>query len=139
MRTKLVLIPAAAVLAAAGAAATSQATVGGPPPSEDPFATIEIPTPLEDWCGFMALAFGPEGAVATVADAVAASLAAGEATAELAYAAQLGGIPPEVEGDAAVLLAAVEALVTGAPVDDPAAVGAAAQSMDAFRTDACDA
>jgi hypothetical protein len=137
MTRKLLLVPAAAGLVAAGSLATAQATIGGPAPAEAPATTIEVTTALDDWCSFMDVAFGPGAPVVGVRAAADASLAAGAATPELAYAAQLGGIPPEVEADVAVLLAALHQLVEGVPVTDPAAVGAAADSVDAFDASAC--
>lgn len=139
MTRKLLLVPAAVALLAAVAAAATQADLGGPAPVGSPPSTLEVPTALDDWCGFMAAAFGPGAPVASVAVAADASLSAGAATPELAYAAQLGGIPPEVEGPVAVLLATVDQLVAGEPVLDPAGARAAADSVDAFRLVACGA
>jgi hypothetical protein len=139
MRTKLLILPAGLLLVAAGAAATAQADLGGPAPSGEPPTTIEVPTALEDWCGFLAVAVGPGAAVPTVSDSLDQSLATGEPTPELAYVVQLGGAPAAVEGDLAVLLAALESLVAGSPVADPAAAGAAADSVDAFAGTACGA
>lgn len=139
MTTKLLILPAGLVLVAAAAAATAQADLGGPAPAEVPPSTIEVPTALEDWCGFLAVAVGPGVAAPSVAAALDASLAAGEATPELAYVTQLGGVPAAVEADVAVLLGAVESLVGGTTVADPAAAGLAAGAVDAFAASACGA
>jgi hypothetical protein len=137
MHTKLLILPAGLLLVAAGAAATAQADLGGPAPSDEPPTTIEVPTALEDWCGFVAVAVGPGAAVPAVGVALDQSLAAGEATPELAYVVQLGGAPAAVADDMGVLLEALESLVAGAPVADPTAAGVAADSVDAFVGTAC--
>lgn len=137
MRTKLLLIPAGLLLVAAGAAATAQAELGGPSPSEAPPSTVDVPTALEDWCEFLAVAVGPDAAAPTVAASLDASLAAGSATSELAYVVQLGGTPPTVEADVAVVRAAFDSLVAGTPVADPAAAAAAAVQVDAFAGASC--
>jgi hypothetical protein len=139
MRTKLLILPAGLLLVAAGAAATAQADLGGPAPSDAPPSTIEVPTALEDWCGFVAVAIGPGAAAPSVSAALDESLATGEPTPELAYVVQLGGAPAALEGEVAVLLAALESLVAGTPVVDPAAAGVAADSVDAFAGTACGA
>lgn len=139
MSTKLLLVPAAVAMVAVGAAAATQADLGGPAPAGAPPSTLEVPTALDDWCGFIDVAFGPGGAAPSVAAAVDASLVTGAATPELAYAAQLGGIPPEVESSVALLLVAVEELVADEPVTDPQAVRDAADSVDAFEQSACGA
>lgn len=141
MKTKPLIGLAAIVVSLAAAAAGVRGAAGGEsavaPTATTAAPASEAPTPLQDWCGSMRLAFGDGTGVPTTQAAYRRSMADGAASPEVAYVSLLEGIPDPIGASYATLRAAGDALVDGRAVGDPAAVMSAAAAVDGFVATNC--
>lgn len=138
MLRKVLLASVVAALAGTGAVAYAQGTLplqsGQTTDVAEPDSS---PTVTEDWCGFMALAFGPAVAAPSVAAAFDSALDANEISPEVAFVALLDGIPPELESAWVSLRAAGQQLTDHELVTEPEAALVAASVVDAHKDSSC--
>ncbi|MCA8972844.1 MAG: hypothetical protein KDB21_13350 [Acidimicrobiales bacterium] len=138
MKSKLVVLVVAIVGVIGGAVAFAQADGAGDL-AEPTVADAEVPTILEDWCGFLATAFGEDAEAPTVRAAFDGALSSGVASPEVAFIALLEGVPSAIESQYATLRAAGQTLVDGGTVSNPSSVRADAGAVDAFVASNCGA